>query len=205
MKSVESVRVYFTYPQPSAYLAWHIIRSNPGKFPGIRFQWTPVLYRRLMALQGAEAGGSPPLLLKYNYADAERWAKAYEIPFAAPHRRTPLDQTAHKVHLLAQDAGGSWEARWMEAMHIAARRDGMDPTDAAAVLALAQQFGVPGRDQVGDTRLDARLESNTQAALADGACGVPFIQFRGEGFLGHESLGWLAARLFGKTTPFALL
>ncbi len=201
---METVPVYFTYPQPSAYLAWHLVTRHPDRFPGIRFAWTPVLYRRLMALQGADAGGSPPLLLKYNYADAARWAEAYGIPFAAPHRRAPVDQTAHKVHLLAQRSGGGWEPRWMEAMHLAVRRDGMDPTDSDGVVALARRLGVPGLERLGEPALDAQLEENTQDALRDGACGVPFIRYHGEGFLGHESLGWLAARLAGAKAPIPL-
>lgn len=200
---MDSVPLYFTYPQPSAYLAWHVLRTHPDQFPGLTVRWTPVLYRRLMALQAADAGGSPPLLLKYNYADAARWAGAYGVPFAAPHRHAPADQTAHKVHLLAQDAGGNWEATWMEAMHLAVRRDAMDPTDADRVIGLANQVGVPGLSRLDDPSLDARLEANTQQALRDEACGVPFLRYRGEGFLGHESLGWLAARLSRKAAPVA--
>lgn len=198
------VAVYFTYPQPSAYLAWHLLRKHADRFPGIRFVWTPVLYRRLMALQGADAGGSPPLALKYMYADAARTAGALGIPFAAPHRRDPVDQTAHKVHLLAGDAGGDWQKQWMAAMHLATRRDGLDPTHGAGVVALARLLGVPGLERLADPSLDARLEANTQAALRDEACGVPFLRFRGGGFLGHESLGWLAARVAGHDRPALL-
>ncbi len=195
------VALYFTFPQPTAYFAWHLLATKPERFPGLKVRWTPVLYRRLMALQGAEAGGSPPLVLKYNYADAERWAQAHGIPFAAPHRHAPVDQTAHKVHLLAQDAGGDWEARWMETMHLAVRREGMDPTDHAKVLALARKVGLPGLDRVGDASLDARLEANTQQALSEEACDVPFLRHGGEAFRGIDGLEWLSARLTGATMP----
>jgi 2-hydroxychromene-2-carboxylate isomerase len=154
-----------------------------------------------MALQGAEAQGSPPLLLKYNYADAARWAHAHGIPFAAPHRKAPVDQTAHKVHLLAQDAGPAVEARWMSAMHGAVRRGGMDPTDATAVMDLAAAAQVPGLDGLASPRLDERLEANTQQALRDEACGVPFLRWDGEAFLGVEGLEWLSARLTGLAVP----
>lgn len=195
------VPIYFTYPQPTAYFAWHLLTRRTDAFPGLAVRWTPVLYRRLMALQGAEAGGSPPLLLKYNYADAARWAAAHGIPFAAPHRKAPVDQTAHKVHLLAQDAGPAMEARWMAAMHGAVRSRGIDPTDAAAVAALAAATGVPGLDRLGDASLDERLEANTQAALRDEACGVPFLRWEGEAFLGVEGLEWLSARLTDHAVP----
>jgi 2-hydroxychromene-2-carboxylate isomerase len=200
-KPLQPVPLYFTYPQPTAYFAWHLLTRRPEAFPGLEVRWTPVLYRRLMALQGAEAGGSPPLLLKYNYADAARWAHAHGIPFAAPHRKAPVDQTAHKVHLLAQDAGPAVEARWMAAMHGAVRRAGMDPTEAEAVRALAVATGVPGLERLGDPRLDDRLEANTQQALGDEACGVPFLRWEDEAFLGVEGLEWLSARLTGLAVP----
>ncbi len=197
----DEVAVYFTYPQPAAYFAWHLATRRADAFPGVRVLWVPVLYRRLMALQGADDKGSPPLALKYMYADAARWAAAHGIPFAAPHRGAPADQAAHKVHLLAQDAEGDWEARWMEAMHLAVRRDGMDPTDATAVLDLARRTKIPGLDRLADPRLDERLESNTQAALRDEAPTVPFCRFGGEPFAGIDGLEWLSARLRGLAMP----
>lgn len=202
----DEVVVYFTYPQPAAYFAWHLATRRPDAFPGVRFRWVPVLYRRLMALQGGDERGSPPLALKYMYADAARWAQAHGIPFAAPHRTAPTDQTAHKVHLLAQDADRSdpkagWEARWMEAMHLATRRDGMDPTDAAKVRELAERFKVPGLDGLGDLGLDERLEDNTRAALQAGAHTVPFCVVQGEAFAGVDGFEWLSARLQGLAMP----
>ena len=208
-----AVDLYFTYPQPTAYFAWHLATRTPEAFPGVRFRWVPVLYRRLMALQGADANGSPPLALRYMYADAARWAAAHGIPFAAPHRHAPTDQTAHKVHLLAQDAdareagggkpdgAGPWEASWMEAMHLAVRRDGMDPTDAAAVDHLARQLGVPGLGRIADAALDERLEANTRAALRDEASTVPFCRFGDEAFAGVDGLEWFSARLRGLPMP----
>lgn len=198
---MQAIRVYFTYPQPAAYFAWHLATTRPDAFPGVRFEWVPVLYRRLMALGGADDKGSPPLALRYMYADAARWAKAHGIPFAAPHRHAPVDQTAHKVHLLAQEAGGDWEARWLQAMHLAVRRDGMDPTDRGLVSALARKLGIPGLDGLDDPRLDDCLEANTQAALRDEATTVPFCQHRGESFAGVEGLEWLSARLQGLALP----
>ena len=195
------VPVWFTYPQPAAYFAWHLATRRPEAFPGVRLRWEPVLYRRLMALQGADDRGSPPLALKYMYADAARWAAAHGIPFAAPHRAAPTDQAAHKVHLLARDAKGDWEARWMEAMHLAVRRDGMDPTDAAKVLDLARRTKVPGLERIADPGLDARLEANTQAALKAEATTVPFCTFDGEAFAGIDGLEWLSARLQGLAMP----
>lgn len=199
--SLDEVDVYFTYPQPTAYFAWHLLAKRPDAFPGLKVRWTPVLYRRLMALQGGDDRGSPPMALKYMYADAARWAKAHGIPFAAPHRHAPTDQTAHKIHLLAQDAGRGWEARWMEAMHLAVRRDGMDPTDAGKVRALAESLKVPGLAAIGDAALDAQLEANTQAALRDEACDVPFLRFGGESYRGIDGLEWLSARLTGAAQP----
>lgn len=199
--SGESVDVFFTYPQPAAYFAWHLATRRADAFPGVRFRWVPVLYRRLMALQGGDANGSPPLALRYMYADAARWATAHGIPFAAPHRAAPTDQTAHKVHLVAQDAGPAWEARWMEAMHLAVRRDGIDPTDAAKVEALARGLAVPGLDGLRDLGLDERLEDNTRAALQAEAWNVPFCRFGGEAFSGVDGFEWLSARLQGLAMP----
>lgn len=202
--AVDDVRIYFTYPSPFSYLAWHRITVHPERYPGIRFRWTPVLFRRLMALQGGPAVGSPPLLLAYSYGDAKRWAEAYGIPLATPHRAIPVDQTAHKIHLLAQDAGGDWEAVWMERMQAAVRRDGMDPTNADAVRALAAALLVPGLDRLGDAMLDVLLEDNTQQALADGAVGVPFFTYRGNAYWGNDRLAWLEAALAGHRHPDVL-
>ncbi|MEK6975396.1 MAG: DsbA family protein [Candidatus Thermoplasmatota archaeon] len=202
---MQEVALYFTYPQPAAYFAWHLLTTRPDAFPGLKVRWTPILYRRLMALGGADDKGSPPLVLRYMYSDAQRWADAHGIPFKAPHRALPADQTAHRVHLLAQDAdandppgGKGWEAAWLEAMHMAVRRDGMDPTDPVSVFELATVTKIPGLDDISDPRLDARLEANTQAALLDYACDVPFLVWKGEAFRGVDGLEWLSARLRGE-------
>ncbi len=125
---------------------------------------------------------------------------------ATPHRADPVNQEAHRVHLLAQDAGGEWERRWMAAMHAFVRRDGRDPTDARQVRTLAAEIGVPGVRQLqeGAGALDARLEANTNRAFADGAVGVPFVRFDGEAYWGNDRLVWLEARLAGKAMPASL-
>ncbi|HUR63352.1 MAG TPA: DsbA family protein [Candidatus Thermoplasmatota archaeon] len=192
---------YFTYPSPFAYLAWHRVASHPERYAKLRLTWTPVLFRRLMALQGGPATGSPPLQLAYNYADADRWAAAYGIPLAHFERKVPADQTAHRLHLLAQDAGRDWEARWMKAVFTLGRVQGTDLTDGAAVRRLAEQVGLPGRERADAPELDARLEANTQQALRDGVCGVPFIRHAGQAYWGNDRLAWLEAHLAGKPHP----
>lgn len=238
----ESVALYFTYASPFSYLAWHrITKLRPQAYARLDIQWTPVVFRRMMALSGGEAGGSPPLQLEYNYADAQRWADAYGAPFAAPHRHHPADQTAHRIHLLAQDAGRDVEARWMAALHAHVRGTqahapgdrttrGHDPSDHAAVLALAAKFGIPKADELAreaetpagraaaaadglvwgaldagaaplHAALDARLEANTQQALREGCCGVPFVRWNGQAYWGNDRLAWLEAALAGREAP----
>lgn len=193
--------MYFTYPSPFSYLAWHRIKAHPQRYGKVRLAWTPVLFRRLMALQDGPAGGSPPLQLAYNYADADRWAAAYGIPLAHFERRTPTDQTAHRMHLLAQDAGGTWERDWMKGVFTMGRMEGTDLTDGAAVRRLADQLGLPGRERVEEPDLDRRMEANTQQALRDGACGVPFIRHKGQAYWGNDRLAWFEAHLAGRQHP----
>jgi 2-hydroxychromene-2-carboxylate isomerase len=200
---VDAAPAYFTYPSPFAYLAWHRVTSHPERYGKLRLAWTPVLFRRLMALQGGQAHGSPPLQLAYNYADADRWAAAYGIPLAHFERAMPTDQTAHKLHLLAQDAGGAWESRWMKAVFTLGRVRGVDLTDVAAVRRLADEVGLPGRGRVDEPELDARMEANTQQALRDGVCGVPFVRHGGQAYWGNDRLAWLEAHLAGQAHPEA--
>ncbi len=157
-----------------------------------------------MALQDGPVAGSPPLLLEYNYDDARRWARAYGIPMETPERRDPTNQATHKVHLLAQDAGGTWEQRWMKAVYKMIREQGRDPTDVTRVHELAQAVGVPGLANLADVALDERMEANTQQALCDGAVGVPFVRFQGESYWGNDRLAWLEARVGGQSAPAAL-
>lgn len=198
---MDEVRVFFTYPSPFCYLAWHRIQAHPERYATVRIRWVPILFRRLMALEGGPAGGSPPLQLAYNYADAARWANHYGIPMATPHRRDPTNQAAHKVHLLAQDAGGEWERRWMAAVHHMARVEGRDITDGAAVEQMARQMGLPGIDRIAHPSLDDRLEANTQEALQADVCGVPFAVHGSEAYWGNDRLAWLEARLAGRPLP----
>lgn len=193
--------VYFTYPSPYCYLAWHRMTTHPERYAKLRLVWTPVLFRRLMALQGGPEGGSPPLQLAYNYADADRWAAAYGIPLAHFERRTPTDQTAHKMHLLAQDAGADWEQRWLKAVFTLGRVEGVDVTDGAAVRRLAAKVGLPGREAIDGPDLDARMEANTQQALRDRVCGVPFLNHQAQAYWGNDRLGWLEAHLAGRPHP----
>jgi 2-hydroxychromene-2-carboxylate isomerase len=203
LRRVDPTPVYFTYPSPFCYLAWHRLTAHPGRYRSIRPVWTPILFRHLMEISGAPAGGSPPLQLKYNYDDADRWAAMYGVPLAHFERKTPVDQTAHKMHLLAQDAGKDWEARWMQAVFRFGRVEGHDLTDGATIRGLADRVGLPGRDGIDDPMLDGRLERNTQQAHRAGVCGVPFVVHAGQAYWGNDRLPWLEAHLAGKAHPEA--
>ena len=163
--------------------------------------WTPVKFRALDQLNGGAGTGSNEVLLGYQVADARRWADAYGIPFVYNHRRNPADQTAHKVHLLAQDAGKEWEARWLGECYGAIRVHGLDYTIPEVTLDLARKVGIPGLDRLDDPNLDARLDANTRQAHKDGACGVPFLRWKGQAYWGNDRLAWLEAHLAGRPHP----
>ncbi|MEM7789461.1 MAG: DsbA family oxidoreductase [Bacteroidota bacterium] len=89
-------------------------------------------------------------------------------------RRAPNTTDAHRLVLLAETYGRTWEA--VDALFEAHFADGRDLNDTDDLVAIAEHAGLPGADArvlLGDDRFEADVRRSQEIAQRAGIGGVP--------------------------------
>ncbi len=206
-----NLHVYFDYGSPYAYLAWQRIRAHPERYKDVTILWKPVSAGHIFKQDGSRPNTTMPNQERYLYADIERWARAYGVPFNPPAKGSPGQMPvnsiqAMRLHFIADQGGPALEAAWMEAVFLAHFRDGQDISDPAVLGRLCDTVGVrDGPQACNHESIKRLLIANTQEAYEAGAPGVPYFVLeaggREEVFWGNDRLAWIEARLADAPAP----
>lgn len=185
----DTLRFYFDFVSPYAYLAWtqiHRITERHGR----ALELVPVLFAGLLNHHGTKGPAEIPAKRRYLLFDTIRKARALGVPFGPPPHHpfnpllalrvvsAPMDATARRA-LIDRIYAGVWsgEGANAEDEETIARFAGEVGLDASAVLQSARS--AEGK---------ARLQEQTARAIADGVFGVPTVLADGEPFWGVETL-----------------
>jgi 2-hydroxychromene-2-carboxylate isomerase len=184
---METVRFYFSFRSPYAWLAFHRIEDALAGLPVV-LEYIPVFPPK-------DFLGDPrknPAISMYMDADVARIAKAYGLKVAYPG---PFDEDwirPHAAYIFAADSGrgrdfalATFAFRFCEGRNIvtdeaiadAARGAGLDATGATAAAA--------------DPAFHERVLEGVRRALQDRLFGVPFFVYRSEKFWGNDRIEWL--------------
>ncbi len=179
---------YYDYACPWAYLG--SLRAEAYfRDVGVEIDFRPV---NLMQLREPEAGpqslGGMGERKKRNYLnDMRHWSEMLGANFANVTGPRPDTRLLLKAALVAQDAGRfrefhypAYRARWAEA------RDVADPAVVRELLAGSRLDAGAALARAESDELAARLEADTQAAIARGVFGVPTILVGDELFWGND-------------------
>jgi 2-hydroxychromene-2-carboxylate isomerase len=198
MSAAPSLRFYFDYISPYAYLASTQIRALGGRH-GRKVEPVPVLFAALLDANSSRGPAEIPRKRAYLFKDVLRLAHALRQPVGLPasHPFNPL------VSLRATAAVADPTARWrmVDALYRATWVDGLRVDLPDVVARLADAAGLDGSRLVeiaGQPDTKARLRAFTDDAIAAGAFGVPTILADGELFWGVDSLAHLERFLEGK-------
>jgi len=194
----EPIEFWFDFSSPYSYLASELIDDLAAKH-GRKVKWRP------MMLGAAFKASNMPLLItiplkgEYSKRDFDRSARFLGIPYAFPPKFPLATLAAARGYywLHGQDC-----ARAREFAHAVFRAywvDGRDISELPVVLEIVGQLGID-RDAfaaaIATPEIKDRVKQETDAAIAKGMFGAPYIVVDGEPFWGVDRLPqidkWLA-------------
>jgi 2-hydroxychromene-2-carboxylate isomerase len=180
---------WFDVVSPYAYLAFERL---PQALEGLSYsvEYRPVLFAGMLKHWGQKGPAEIEPKRQWTFRHVHWLARTHgiELQMPAQHPFNPL-----ALLRLALACGPN--RRVVEAVFRHAWRGGGDANDAQRLAALTAELQ-PAQDPASDALKEA-LRSNTEAAIASGAFGVPTIEVDGRLFWGLDGLPMLAAALGG--------
>jgi 2-hydroxychromene-2-carboxylate isomerase len=190
------IRFHFDFVSPYAYLAWTQIYGVAERH-GRQVEPVPVLFAAMLDQHGTKGPAEVAAKRRYLMFDVVRKARMLGVPIGPPrsHPFNPL--------LLPRTASVPMEAgqrrRLIDRLYAAVwSGEAREVEDRATVIALATECGLDGEQVVAAAESPegkARVRTQTERAIADGAFGVPWMIGDGEPFWGVDSLRELEAFL----------
>lgn len=181
---------YFDFTSPYSYLASEQVDAIAERF-GRQVQWRPVLLGAIFKALGTVSLVKQPGMADYSVKDFARSARFIGVPYAQP-AEFPVSTVAPArtyYWLHGQDCGLA--RRFAHEVFRAYFVDGRNIADASVVVELAAKLGA-GEAAVtagmSDPAIKDRLRTETDAAIAAGAFGAPWIIADGEPFWGADRL-----------------
>ena len=193
-----TIRLYFDFISPNAYLAWTQLPKLAEKH-GASIEPVPVLFAALLERHGRLGPAEIPAVMRWMWKNILRKATLLGVPFNPPAfhpfnpilalrlASLPLDEATRTAVIDAL-----FRAVWAHGIHVSEaeaveRVLGVSGLDGASLVALAQQ-----------PECKARLREQTDDALARGVFGVPTMELNGELFWGYDDFPFLDLALAGR-------
>jgi 2-hydroxychromene-2-carboxylate isomerase len=192
----ESLRFYFDYTSPYAYLAWTQIHAIAERFD-LEVEPMPVLASAL--LDGRQAGGiEAPNKRAYVLKDSLRLARRFSVPLVPPV--APFDAEL-ALALTSLPMSNFQKTRLIDALFAAAWGGAGGLAQADAMAAAAVRAGLDGAALVKAASTQEardRVALQTDEARVEGVFGVPSVLVDGELFYGVDALAHLETFLEGR-------
>jgi 2-hydroxychromene-2-carboxylate isomerase len=196
---------YFSLPSPWAYIGHKPFRELVTTYD-LKVNHKPVLLGELFS----ETGGLPlgkrhPVRQRYRMLELQRWRAKRGLDFHLQPKFWPFNgRLADGVVIAALEAGFDPDAFLCRA-YPAVWEDQLDLADAATLIRLADESGLPGKQLVERSTSDtigAVYEQNRQTAIAADVFGSPAYVLGGEVFWGQDRIELLADALNSGRAPF---
>jgi 2-hydroxychromene-2-carboxylate isomerase len=192
------IEFYFDFSSPYGYFATTRIDALAARF-GRDTVWRPILLGAVFKVTGGQPLPDLPLKGGYTKRDIARFARLWDIAFRLPTRFPVATQAPARAFYWASERDPALAKRLALALYhayFAQDRDISGP-EVTADIAMAQGLD---RDAVlaalNDAAIKQRVREETEAAIARGVFGSPFIVVDGEPFWGADRLEqverWLA-------------
>jgi 2-hydroxychromene-2-carboxylate isomerase len=193
---------HFDFSSPYSYLASEKIDALAARF-GRQVQWRPVLLGAICKTLGTVTLIHQPGQAAYSVHDFVRSARFLDVPYAHPQNFPVSTVAPARAYYWLHGQDCALARRFAHAVFRAYFVDGRDIADAAVVLELAGNLGADRtvlEAGMNDPAIKERLRAETDAAVAQGIFGVPWIVVDNEPFWGADRLPqierWLANQGF---------
>lgn len=189
---------YFDFSSPYGYIASQridVIATKHGRL----VNWHPYLLGAVFKVNSRKPLPEQPLVGDYARHDFERSARLYSVPFKYPTRMPISGVSPSRAYYWVHDRDQQKAKELALALYKAyfvEDRDISDPeqvADVAATLGLDRNATLAAMQE---PAIKERLKKETDAAIARGAFGSPFVFVDDEPFWGNDRLDqvdrWLA-------------
>jgi 2-hydroxychromene-2-carboxylate isomerase len=193
-----SIRFYFDYESPNAYLAWTQLPRLASRHR-VTIEPVPVLYAALLDAHGQLGPGEQPAKGRWMGKNMLRKAALLGVPLNPPAFLPFNPLLALRVSMLPpeRDSRGAlidalFQAVWVRGLHV---------SDAIVVEGVADEIGLPGAALVAQAQtpeIKSQLRTRTNEAIAQGVFGVPSMMVGDELFWGYDDFPYLELFLAGK-------
>ena len=191
MSQLGSIKLYFDYKSPFAFLAMQPAFDLPQRFD-VEVRWIPYLLR----IKGkGERSVYSDWKARYSYMDARRWAnRRGGFPIKGPQK--VYDSTASLIGGLYAQQHGFFRA-YSEAVFSKFFERELEIDVADEIAQLCDALGHSGADYLEWSELEGResLERCIEEGHNDHIFGVPIFLFEAEAFWGHDRVPLLEERL----------
>jgi 2-hydroxychromene-2-carboxylate isomerase len=186
--NLRGIDFYFDFSSPYSYIASEWIAALAARH-GRTVSWKAILLGA--TFQAAELRSPVAYPIKRDYAmrDFERSARFEGVPLTMPTPFPIPTQNAARVFWWLHDQDPARAVDWAHHGLRAYFARGVDLSDAAALRALASEFGLdPGAAEAAwsDPVWKQRLKAENEAAIGAGVFGAPFFVVDGEPFWGND-------------------
>lgn len=192
-----SIRFYFDYESPNAYLAWTQLPKLASRH-GFNVEPVPILYAALLDAHGQLGPGEQPAKGRWMSKNMLRKAALLGVPLNPPAFLPFNPLLALRVTMLPLETerrraliDALFEAVWVRGLHV---------SDATVVEGVANEIGLPGAALVVQAQapeVKSQLRAQTDEAIAKGVFGVPSMTVGDELFWGYDDFPYLELFLAG--------
>jgi 2-hydroxychromene-2-carboxylate isomerase len=193
-----SVRFYFDYESPNAYLAWTQLPGLAARY-GFEVEPVPVLYAALLDANGQLGPGEQPTKGRWMAKNMLRKAALLGVPLAPPAFLPFNPLLALRASLLPLEEekrraliGALFAAVWVRGLHV---------SEPQVVERVAGEVGLDGASVVARAQapeVKSRLRELTSEAIDRGVFGVPTMIVGDELFWGYDDFPHLELFLAGE-------
>jgi len=185
-----SMEFWFDFSSPYGYLASERIDALAAKHRRT-VDWRPMLLGASFKAAGQRPLIEIPLKGEYSKRDFERSARLMGIPYRLPEPFPVGTVSAARAFLWAKTRHPVEAKAFAHAAFRAYFAEGLNISDTAVVLALAERAGLPRaavEAGIADPAIKDALRAEVDGALARGIFGSPFFFVDGEPFWGSDRL-----------------
>src|SRR5262245_51204217 len=196
--SHSTIRFYFDYESPNAYLAWTQL-PKLGQRYGFSIEPVPILYAALLDAHGQLGPGESPAKGRWMNKNLARKAILLGVPLNPPAFLPFNPLLALRTTLLLSETpqrdaliDALFQAVWVRGLHV---------SETAVVEAVANEIGLPGAALVEKAQMPeikSQLRIQQDEAIHRGVFGVPSMEIGDELFWGYDDFPFLELFLSGK-------
>ncbi|MBC8007257.1 MAG: 2-hydroxychromene-2-carboxylate isomerase [Prolixibacteraceae bacterium] len=184
------IQFYFDFASPYGYMAATKISALAAKHDR-SVEWKPILLGVVFKVTGAVPLPSAPLKGDYSRHDMERSARLFKVPFKLPSKFPIAGQSPARVIYSLEAQGAIRQEEVTLALYRAYMVDDRDISSPETTADVAASVGLDRQkilDVIADPVMKEKLKVETEAAIARGVFGSPYVIVDGEPFWGFDRL-----------------